>query len=139
MNKYRSLKNKILLRISLKKGGVFLRKDFESLGGYDQVGRALMGLAREKKIIKIGYGLYAKAEVSPFNGELIPQKNLPALAKEALQRLGVETTTSTYEKNYNMGKSTQVPTGRVIAVRSRVVRKIGYGGTYVSYERLLSY
>lgn len=136
MNKIRFLKDKIMLRIDLKKDTVFLRNDFMDLGGYDQVGRELRKLAREKKIIKIGYGLYAKAEVSPFNGELIPQKNLPALAKEALQRLGVETTASTYEKNYNMGKSTQVPTGRLIAVKGRVVRKIGYGGTYVSYERV---
>jgi len=125
-----------MLRIDLKKDTVFLRNDFKDLGGYDQVGREMRKLVREGNIIKIGYGLYAKAEVSPFNGELIPQKNLPALAKEALQRLGVETTASTYEKNYNMGKSTQVPTGRLIAVKGRVVRKIGYGGTYVSYERV---
>lgn len=136
MNKFRSIKNKIFLRMTLKKDCVFLRKDFEDLGGYDQVGRELKNLAREGKIIKIGYGLYAKSEISPFNGEIIPQKNLPDLAKEALQRLGIETAASTYEKNYNMGKSTQVPTGRLIAVKSRVVRKIGYGGCYVSYERV---
>jgi len=136
MKKIRFLKDKIMLRIDLKKDTVFLRNDFKDLGGYDQVGREMRKLVREGNIIKIGYGLYAKAEVSPFNGELIPQKNLPALAKEALQRLGVETTASTYEKNYNMGKSTQVPTGRLIAVKGRVVRKIGYGGTYVSYERV---
>ena len=60
-----------------------------------------LNIGEKGKIIKIGYGLYAKAEISPFNGEIIPQKNLPALAKEALQRLGVDTTASTYEKNYN--------------------------------------
>lgn len=136
MNKIRFLKDKIMLRISLKKDAVFLRNDFKGLGGYDQVGRELRKLVREKKIIKIGYGLYAKAEVSPFNGEIIPQKNLPALAKEALQRLGVETSASTMERDYNAGKSTQVPTGRLIAVKGRVVRKIGYGGAYVSYERV---
>jgi len=135
MKKPRSIKNKILLRISLKNDGVFLRKDFEDLGGYDQVGRVLKNLAREKKIIKIGYGLYAKAEISPLNGTVIPQKNLPQLASEALKRLGIETTASKLEKDYNSGKSTQVPTGRLIAVKSRIVRKIGYGGTYVSYER----
>ena len=136
MNKFRSLKDKISLRISLKKEGVFLREDFKDLGGYDQVGRELRRLAREGKIIKIGYGLYAKAEVSPLNGEIIPQKNLPQLAAEALERLGVETGASTMEKDYNAGKSTQVPTGRLIAVKGRIVRKIGYGRTYVSYERI---
>ena len=31
-------------------------------------------------------------------------------------------------------KTTQVPTGPVIAVKGRISRKIGYGGAYVSYE-----
>lgn len=44
-----------------KKKNVFLRKDFESLGGYKQVGRALNQLTEEGILIKIGYGLYAKA------------------------------------------------------------------------------
>lgn len=136
MNKPRKLKDKILLRISLKKDGVFLRKDFKDLSGYDQVGRELKNLIREGKIIKIGYGLYAKAEISPLNGDVIPQINLPQLAGEALERLGIETTATTLEKNYNAGKSTQVPTGRLIAVKSRIVRRIGYGGMHVSYERV---
>ena len=34
----------------------------------------------------------------------------------------------------SIGKTTQVPTGPVIAVKGRISRKIGYGGTYVSYE-----
>lgn len=136
MKKYRSIKNKILLRISLKNSGIFLRKDFQDLGGYDQIGRELKNLVREEKMIKIGYGLYTKSEISSLNGALIPQKNLPQLASEALERLGVETATSTLEKDYNSGKSTQVPTGRLIAVNSRIVRKIGYKGTYVSYERV---
>lgn len=112
-----------------------MRKDFADLGGYDQVGRALKNLVREKKIIKIGYGLYARAEVSPLNGEVIPQKNIPELANEALGRLGVSTTPTEAEKNYNNGISTQVPTGRRIGVKGRVVRKIGYKGNYINYER----
>lgn len=136
MNKFRSIKAKIFLRISIKKCSIFLREDFDDLGGYDQVGRELKNLVRERKIIKIGYGLYAKAEISPLNGAIIPQKNLLQLADEALKRLGVETTASTMEKNYNLGKSTQVPTGRLIAVKNRIVRRIGYGRTFINYERI---
>jgi hypothetical protein len=36
--------------------------------------------------------------------------------------------------DYNVGETTQVPIGRMIAIRGRVNRKIGYGGAYVSYE-----
>jgi hypothetical protein len=72
------------------KSSVILRNDFIDLGGYDQVGRALRQLAQKGRILKIGYGLYAKAKVSSLTGEILPAQNLPALAKEALKRLEIE-------------------------------------------------
>ncbi len=134
MDKKRKLKDKIMIRISLKKCAVFLREDFEDLGGYDQVGRILRQLAREGKIIKIGYGLYAKAKISPLTGKLVPVLALPTLAREAIERLGLQTSPSRLEQEYNAGRTTQVPTGRLIAVNGRISRRIGYNGTYVSYE-----
>jgi len=134
MDKKRKLKDKIMIRISLKKCAVFLREDFEDLGGYDQVGRILRQLAREGKIIKIGYGLYAKAKISPLTGKLVPVLALPTLAREAIERLGLQTSPSRLEQEYNAGRTTQVPTGRLIAVSGRISRRIGYNGTYVSYE-----
>lgn len=134
MEKKRKLKDKIMIRISLKKCAVFLREDFEDLGGYDQVGRILRQLAREGKIIKIGYGLYAKAKISPLTGKLVPVLALPTLAREAIERLGLQTSPSRLEQEYNAGRTTQVPTGRLIAVNGRISRRIGYNGTYVSYE-----
>lgn len=114
---------------------VFVREDFGDLAGYDQVGRALRQLAREGKILKIGYGLYAKARPSSLTGELVPVLPLPALAKEAIERLGLKTYPSRLEQEYNAGRTTQVPTGRLIAVKGRISRRIGYNGAYVSYER----
>lgn len=134
MDKKRKLKDKIMIRISLKKCAVFLREDFEDLGGYDQIGRILRQLAREGKIIKIGYGLYAKAKISPLTGKLVPVLALPTLAREAIERLGLQTSPSRLEQEYNAGRTTQVPTGRLIAVNGRISRRIGYNGTYVSYE-----
>lgn len=118
------------------KSGIILRKDFEDLGEYDQIGRALRILASKGKIVKIGYGLYARATQSLLSGQPIPEKPLPGLAKEALERLGVETAPSSLEKEYNAGRTSQVPTGRLIAVKGRVSRKIGYKGAYISYERI---
>lgn len=135
MNKNRKLEDKIELRISLKKCDVFLRGDFSDLGGYDQVGRAIRNLVKKKVIVKIGYGLYAKTKISPLDGEVIPSKNLPELAKEALSRLEVDYFPSSLERDYNAGRTTQVPTGRLIAVNSRISRKIGYNGAEVFYER----
>lgn len=136
MSKISTLEKKVAERISRKRSTVIMRADLEDLGGYDQIGRVLRTLVLKGKILKIGYGLYAKTTVSVVSGKRIPQKTLPSLAKEALDKLGVETAPSSLEKEYNAGRTTQVPTGRVIAVRGRISRKIGYNGTYVVYEHL---
>ncbi|MDN5753060.1 MAG: hypothetical protein L0H15_07240, partial [Nitrosospira sp.] len=127
---------KVSARIARKNNAVFVRKDFEDLGGYDQIGRILRQLATAGKLVRIGYGLYAKAKRSTLTGTVVPILPLPTLAKEALGRLGVEIGTSQLEKNYNASITTQVPTGRKIAIKGRVSRKIGYNGAYASYERV---
>jgi hypothetical protein len=134
MRKYETLQYKVSARIARKKEAVFVREDFEDLGGYDQIGRILRQLASAGKLLKIGYGLYAKAKISPLTGAVVPVLPLPSLAKEAIERLGLQTFPSYYEKEYNAGRSTQVPTGRRIAVKGRISRKIGYNGAYISYE-----
>jgi hypothetical protein len=134
MNKYETLSYKISAMIARKKDIVFLREDFADMGGYNQVGRILRNLVRAGKVIKIGYGLYAKAQKSSITGEVIPVAPLPTLARAALGRLGVEVAPSALEKDYNAGKTTQVPTGRMIAIKGRVNRRIGYDVAYISYE-----
>jgi hypothetical protein len=133
-NSYGTLSYKISSRIQRKKESVFLREDFADLGGYDQVGRCLRELTAQGRLIKIGYGLYAKAKKSSLTGQIVPLAPLPILAKEALERLGVEIAVSRLEQDYNAGLTTQMPTGRLIAVKGRVSRKIGYGGAYVNFE-----
>jgi len=124
-----------MARIARKKRAVFVRGDFSDISDYDQVGRALRSLTKKGSLIRLGYGVYAKAKKSPINGEAVPVAPLPSLAKEALQRLGVETTSSRLEEAYNAGKTTQVPTGRLIGVKGRINRKLGYRGAFISYER----
>ena len=134
MPKVLILESKVLRRIARSKANVFLRDDFADLGPYDPVGRALKKLTGNGKLIRIGYGLYAKAKRSALTGETVPVTSLPTLGKEALSRLNVKTTLSTADVAYQAGRSTQVPTGRLIGVRSRISRKIGYKGAYLSYE-----
>lgn len=134
MKKNKKLESKILARIVRKKESVFLRNDFFDLGGYDQVGRALKYLADDNKLVRIGYGLFAKAKVSSLTGEIIPVSNLPNLAKEALGRLGVTVMPSKAETEYNEGRSTQIPTGRLIGVKNRINRKISFKGASIKYE-----
>jgi len=136
MKKRKTIEYRVFSRISRKKCAVFMRDDFKDLGDYDQVGRALRKLAAKGTIMKIGYGLYSKTKVSRFSGRITLARNLPEIATEALRRLGIETCPSTLESDYNAGRSTQVPTGRLIGIKNRIRRRIGYNGTYVSYERI---
>lgn len=134
MKKYKNIESRILARIARQKSNVILREDFIDFGGYDQVGRALRQLVEKDKIIKIGYGLYAKAKVSILTGEILPAKPLPSLAREAMKRLGVKINPTQAELDYHAGKSTQIPTGRLIGVKDRISRKIGYKGASIYYE-----
>ena len=129
------LERRIAERIARKKGNVFVRRDFQDLGGYDQVGRALRRLTFQGHLVRIGYGLYARTVRSLLSGKRVPAQPLPSLTLEALARLEVETRPSRFAQASNTGKTTQVPTGRVIAVKGRIARKIGYDGKYVSFER----
>jgi hypothetical protein len=131
-----SLQDRLEKLIARKRGDVFLRADFDDLGGYDQVGRALRSLVRKGRLMKVGYGMYARARPSILDGTPVPTKGLRELAAEALGRLGVATAPTRWDEAYNSGKSTQVPTGRVIGVRGRVRRKISYNGFPLKYERV---
>lgn len=133
-----TLEARLQKRIARKRGDVFLRADFDDLGGYDQVGRALNQLTRQGQLVKIGHGLYSRARPSMVDGQPTPVKALRALAAEALGRLGIATGPTRLEQDYSAGRTTQVPAGRSLAVEKRVRRKIGYNGNYLSFERARS-
>lgn len=114
---------------------VFLRADFAALGGYDQIGRALRNLVARGSLLKIGSGLYVRARPSTLDGSPTPVKGLRTLADEALRRLGIRTGPTRLEQAYGAGRTTQIPSGRRIAVNKRVRRKIGYSGVLLSFER----
>ena len=61
--------------------------------------------------------------------------SLPEIADQTLRKLNLVRAVSSAERAYNEGRSTQVSTGRVIAVEGRISRKIGYDGKYVTFER----
>ena len=135
-SKPESLEARLEQRIARKRGDVFLREDFCGLGDYDQVGRALRKLVRKGRLMKMGYGIYTRARPSLLDGKPTPTKGLRELAAEALGRLGAETAPSRAERAYNSGRSEQVPTGRVVAIRGkRIRRKLGYNGVLLSFER----
>lgn len=132
----KTLESKIRYRIKRNKDSVFILKDFLDLSDRDQIMRVLRKLIAEGLLIKLGYGLYAKAKISSLTGKTIPEKPLPELARQSLSKLGVKIAASSLEKLYDSNETTQVPTGRVIAVKGRVSRKIGYDGKYITLEKV---
>ncbi len=133
--KSETLESRIQRRITRKRGDVFLRADFADIGDYDQVGRALSHLVKRGRLLKLGQGLYTRAKPSLIDGTPAPIKGFRTLATEALARLGVETLPTRLERAYSSGLTTQVPAGRVVAVKKRVRRKIGYNGIVLGFER----
>ncbi len=138
MNNSKTIEDRVFYRIMRRKSPIILRDDFIDLGGYDQVGRALRKLVQKGRIVKIGYGLYAKAKMSSLTGEILITMPLPLLAREAMKRLGVKILPTKAELEYQTGQSMQVPTGRLIGVNNRINRKIGYKGASIYYERAAS-
>jgi Family of unknown function (DUF6088) len=125
----------MIYRINRSKGAVFTPRDFFDLSDRDQVGRVLRQLVANDSLIKFGHGLYAKAKRSSLTGKLIPVKPLPELAKEALiDKLNVKVMVAIDVERYNSGQTTQVPTGRLIAVKGRVSRKMAYDGKSIKYQ-----
>jgi hypothetical protein len=129
-----TLESKVRYRVSRSSSSVFTPKDFLDLSGRPQIGRVLAKLVTDEALVKLGYGLYAKTRKSYLTGAVIPTKSLPELAREALIKIGVEVQPSTAVQAYNSGRSQQVPTGRVIGVKGRVSRKIGFDGNSIMIE-----
>lgn len=128
------LEKRIQYRIKKSKDAVFMLSDFLDLSDRDQIMRALRKLIQKSLIIKVGQGVYVKAEKSIINGDLIPVINLTEIGKIVAKKLKIKTIPNKYELWYNEGKTTQVPTGYVISVLGRINRKIGFNGVYIKYE-----
>ena len=67
---------------------VFLPREFRDLGGEDQVLRVLRGLVREKRTVRLGYGVYGRAIVSRLTGEplLCSPNGFLGAARQALTK-----------------------------------------------------
>lgn len=127
--KAQSLKSKIISQISQSEHEVFLRSDFKKISGYAQTSRVLNQLISEAVLIRIGYGLYAKARLNRITGEPMASASggFIQVAEEALSRLGVKWKVSRAVDDYQLGNSTQVPINAEVIIKGRFRRKIGYG------------
>ena len=127
MPRRRTLREKIEARIERKKDdSVFLTREFAGLGGEDQELRALRGLVRDGKLVRLGYGVYGRASVSRLSGEalLYSPGGFRSASREALTKLGVKWEPTESERAYNEGRSTQIPFNPVLRVKGRFSRRL---------------
>jgi Family of unknown function (DUF6088) len=133
----KTLRERIESRIARKRDDVFLPREFADLGGEDQVLRALRGLVRDGRLMRLGYGVYGRAILSRLSGE--PMLDSPTgfigVARQALDKLGVRWEPTEAERAYNEGRSTQVPVNPVVRVKGRFSRQLRYGKTELVLER----
>jgi len=133
----RTLRERIGERIARKRDDVFLTREFRDLGGEDQVLRALRGLVREGRLVRLGYGVYGRAETSQLSGEptLAARGGFIDAARQALNKLGVPWEPTEFQKAYNEGRSTQVPVNPAVRAKNRFARRLKYQDTELRLER----
>jgi hypothetical protein len=132
-----TLREQLEERIANRGDDAFLTREFRDLGGERQVLRALRELTEEGKLIRLGYGVYGRAEISPITRQpMLAGDGFNAVARRALDKLNVPWEPPAAEQAYNEGRSTQVPMNPMVRLRgSRFSRKLRYKTMELALER----
>lgn len=119
MKKARTLKQKIEYRMARQAGDdVFLPREFSDLSGQDQVPRALRMLVKDGRLIRLGYGVYARARRSRLSGRPMVDSasGFSSAALQASTKLGVPWELSATVLAFNEDRSTQIPVNPAVKV-----------------------
>jgi hypothetical protein len=131
-----TVKEKVISKIKRSSSSVFLRNEFDRLGDYRQVSRAISEVVASGMLIRVGFGLYAKARPSTINGQPVPIESLLKIGLEVMKKLGVDADVGNDAIDLREGRSTQVPMLPIINVgKSRVSHRITIGKRQVVYEK----
>jgi hypothetical protein len=137
MRRRGTLRERVEARIAERRDDVVLPREFRDLGGEDQVLRALRILVRDGQLVRLGYGVYGRAEVSRLSGRpmLAARGGFIDVARQALDKLGVRWEPTEFERAYNEGRSTQVPVNPAVKVKGRFARRLKYQDAELRLER----
>ncbi len=128
------IESRVARSIGRSSAEVFMRGDFKAIGSYAQIGKALNSLTAQGRLLRLGYGVYAKACPNTLFGGRMPRKSLESLAIETLKKLGVPIRLGRAAREYNEG-STQIPVHVCYDTGTRrISRKIKVGGEEVMFE-----
>jgi hypothetical protein len=92
---------------------------------------------REGDLVRLGYGVYGRAETSQLSGQpiLAARGGFIDAVRQALDKLGVPWEPTEYQRAYNEGRSPQVPVNPAVRVKSRFARRLFYQDTELRLER----
>ncbi|PAJ96073.1 S-adenosylhomocysteine hydrolase [Burkholderia ubonensis] len=131
------LEDRVMRSIRTRVGVVILRSELSHLGGPSQLTRVLARLVATGQLIRVGQGIYAKTRMNRFTGTLLPAAPFEAIAAEAFRKLGIDIGPGALAREYNAGRSTQLPMVAVVTTgRRRITRRIQVGSKSVTYERV---
>lgn len=130
-----SIEFKVLNRFKKIRGNIILRTDFDGLGSYRQISRVIKKLIFERKIVRIGSGIYAKAYISKYTDIPLIKNGIDSALRDALNRLNIKYERGSAEQEYNDGKTTQIPMHNIVRLKERCRRRIGYRKSQLKFER----
>ena len=114
-----------------------LRKDVKSLANARQVSRGLQALIEDGELVRLGLGIYAKARASKYLDCPVIKSGFTRACIEILERFGVSWEPSQAIKDYNEGRSQQVPARFEVRLKSRFRRRIAYDNQALRIEGMV--
>jgi hypothetical protein len=105
------------------------------MGDSRQISRCFKDLMEMGELVKIGYGIYAKAYMSRYINQPVIRGDFGQTCKEALTKLGIEWKPGSAEEAYNAGLSTQVPVRPVVRLKGRYRGHLSYGASKLIAEK----
>ncbi|WP_027210224.1 DUF6088 family protein [Burkholderia sp. WSM2232] len=130
------LETRVVRAIRRRRSVVVLRSELSGLGSQSQLTRVLAKLVASGRLVRVGRGIYAKTRINRFTGRPAPAATFESIAAEAFRKLGIAVGPGTVARDYNAGRSTQIPMVAVVTTgRRRINRRIQVGTKRVMYER----
>lgn len=130
-----NMKERMIRSITMRRGEIIMRSDFTRMGSQSQISRLLADFVSEGRLVRLGYGIFAKSRISSISGKAVPREPLEVLAQEAFRRLMIEAKPGKAQREYASGQSTQVPVQAVFDTgQRRISRKLTVGNRKVGYE-----
>lgn len=127
-----STQERIRRSIAKSHGNVVLRKNLVRFGSSSRVDAALRDLVDSGKLKRIGHGVYAKTK-KLLDGTVVAREDFWGLATEALEKLAITYELHPVIREYQAGRSNQVPLKLTIIPKTRVVRKLSVGAHTLHY------